>query len=147
MEEKILLVDDEEGIRKVLGISLMDIGYQVITAENGREALAAFREHTPPIVLTDIKMPLMDGIDLLQEIKAESPDTEVIMLTGHGDMDLAIKCLKLEATDFITKPINDDVLEIALKRAHDRMGMRATAGLHGKPGDPGPGAGGPVDQQ
>jgi YesN/AraC family two-component response regulator len=125
MEEKILLVDDEEGIRKVLGISLMDIGYQVITAENGREALAAFRQHTPPIVLTDIKMPLMDGIDLLQEIKAESPDTEVIMLTGHGDMDLAIKCLKLEATDFITKPINDDVLEIALKRAHDRMGMRA----------------------
>jgi YesN/AraC family two-component response regulator len=125
MEEKILLVDDEEGIRKVLGISLMDIGYQVITAENGREALAAFQEHTPPIVLTDIKMPLMDGIDLLQEIKAESPDTEVIMLTGHGDMDLAIKCLKLEATDFITKPINDDVLEIALKRAHDRMGMRA----------------------
>ncbi len=125
MEEKILLVDDEEGIRKVLGISLMDIGYQVITAENGREALAAFRQHTPPIVLTDIKMPLMDGIDLLQYIKAESPDTEVIMLTGHGDMDLAIKCLKLEATDFITKPINDDVLEIALKRAHDRISMRA----------------------
>ncbi len=124
MEEKILLVDDEEGIRKVLGISLMDIGYQVFTAQNGREALAVFRQHSPPIVLTDIKMPLMDGIDLLQQIKAESPDTEVIMLTGHGDMDLAIKCLKLEATDFITKPINDDVLEIALKRANDRISMR-----------------------
>jgi signal transduction histidine kinase/FixJ family two-component response regulator len=124
MEEKILLVDDEEGIRKVMGISLMDIGYQVFTAQNGKEALAVFRQHRPPIVLTDIKMPLMDGIDLLQQIKAESPDTEVIMLTGHGDMDLAIKCLKLEATDFITKPINDDVLEIALKRANDRIGMR-----------------------
>ncbi len=124
MQEKILLVDDEEGIRKVLGISLMDIGYQVFTAKNGKEALAVFREHSPPIVLTDIKMPLMDGIDLLQQIKAESPDTEVIMLTGHGDMDLAIKCLKLEATDFITKPINDDVLDIALKRANDRISMR-----------------------
>jgi len=124
MEEKILLVDDEEGIRKVLGISLMDIGYQVFTAQDGKEALAVFRQHSPPIVLTDIKMPLMDGIDLLQQIKAESPDTEVIMLTGHGDMDLAIKCLKLEATDFITKPINDDVLEIALKRANDRINMR-----------------------
>ncbi len=124
MEEKILLVDDEEGIRKVLGISLMDIGYQVFTAQDGKEALAVFRKHTPPIVLTDIKMPIMNGIDLLQQIKAESPDTEVIMLTGHGDMDLAIKCLKLEATDFITKPINDDVLEIALKRANDRISMR-----------------------
>ncbi len=125
MEEKILLVDDEEGIRKVLGISLMDIGYQVFTAQNGKEALTVFRQERPPIVLTDIKMPVMDGIDLLQQIKAESPDTEVIMLTGHGDMDLAIKCLKLEATDFITKPINDDVLEIALKRANDRILMRA----------------------
>jgi PAS domain S-box-containing protein len=125
MEEKILLIDDEEGIRKVLGISLMDIGYQVFTAGDGKEGLTAFRAHRPPIVLTDIKMPHMDGIDLLQQIKAESPDTEVIMLTGHGDMDLAIKCLKLEATDFITKPINDDVLEIALKRAHERIDMRA----------------------
>lgn len=124
METKILLVDDEEGIRKVLGISLMDIGYQVLSAENGHEGLKVFRQHAPPIILTDIKMPLMDGIELLQQIKAESPDTEVIMLTGHGDMDLAIKCLKLEATDFITKPINDDVLEIALKRANDRIGMR-----------------------
>jgi len=124
MEEKILLVDDEEGIRKVLGISLMDIGYQVFTAQDGKEALAVFRKHSPPIVLTDIKMPLMDGVDLLKQIKAESPDTEVIMLTGHGDMDLAIECLKLEATDFITKPINDDVLEIALKRANDRIRMR-----------------------
>ena len=124
MEEKILLVDDEEGIRKVLGISLMDIGYQVITAQDGKEALAVFQQQAPPIVLTDIKMPVMDGIDLLQQIKAQSPETEVIMLTGHGDMDLAIKCLKLEATDFITKPINDDVLEIALKRAHERIDMR-----------------------
>lgn len=124
METKILLVDDEEGIRKVLGISLMDIGYQVFTAENGAEAMTVFREHRPPIVLTDIKMPVMDGIDLLRQIKTESPDTEVIMLTGHGDMELAIRCLKLEATDFITKPINDDVLEIALKRAHDRITMR-----------------------
>jgi PAS domain S-box-containing protein len=124
METQILLVDDEEGIRKVLGISLMDIGYQVLTAQNGKEALEVFRRHTPPIVLTDIKMPVMDGIDLLQRIKAEKPDTEVVMLTGHGDMDLAIKCLKLEATDFITKPINDDVLEIALKRANDRISMR-----------------------
>lgn len=124
MAEKILLVDDEAGIRKVLGISLADMGYHVFTAENGREALDIFRQEQPAIVLTDITMPVMDGVDLLQHIKRENADTEVVMITGHGDMDLAIKCLKLEATDFITKPINDDALEIALKRSHDRIHMR-----------------------
>jgi PAS domain S-box-containing protein len=124
MADKILLVDDEAGIRKVLGISLADMGYHVFTAENGREALDIFKQERPALVLTDIKMPVMDGVDLLQHIKRENVDTEVIMITGHGDMDLAIKCLKLEATDFITKPINDDALEIALKRAHDRIHMR-----------------------
>jgi signal transduction histidine kinase/FixJ family two-component response regulator len=123
-DKRILLVDDEEGIRKVLGISLEDLGYQVASASDGIQALKLYREHQPPIVITDIKMPAMDGIDLLKNIKAENPDTEVIMLTGHGDMDLAIECLKLEATDFITKPINDDVLNIALRRAQERIQMR-----------------------
>ncbi len=124
MDNRILLVDDEAGIRKVLGIALTDSGYTVIPAENGEEALRLFREQNPPIVLTDIKMPDMDGIELLQRIKQESPDTEVIMFTGHGDMDLAIKSLKYEATDFVTKPINDEILEIALKRARERISMR-----------------------
>jgi len=121
---KLLLVDDEAGIRKVLSITLSDIGYEVFTAENGDQALEIFREKIPPIVLTDIKMPGMDGIELLQKIKLESPDTEVIMITGHGDMDLAIKSLKYRAIDFVTKPINDDVLEIALNRAHEKIQMR-----------------------
>ena len=124
MTNKLLLVDDEEGIRKVLGISLTDLGYQVLTAENGEEALEIFRRENPPIVLTDIKMPVMDGIELLRKIKDESPDAEVIMITGHGDMDLAIKSLKYRAIDFVTKPINDDILEIALGRAHEKILMR-----------------------
>ena len=123
-DEKILVVDDEEGIRKVLSISLSDIGYKVFTAENGEQALKVFRKTDPSIVLTDIKMPEMDGITLLQKIKEENPDTEVIMITGHGDMDLAIKSLQNEAIDFVTKPINDDVLEIALSRAHEKISMR-----------------------
>lgn len=124
MDKSILLIDDEEGIRKVLGISLSDIGYRVFTAASGEEGLHIFREEKPPIVLTDIKMPGMDGIELLRIIKEENPDTEVIMITGHGEMDLAIESLKLEATDFVTKPINDEVLGIALKRAHERITMR-----------------------
>jgi len=124
MDKSILLVDDEEGIRKVLSILLADMGYQVLTAATGAEALRTFEKLRPPIVLTDIKMPEMDGIELLRKLKQISPDTEVIMITGHGDMDLAIKSVKYEATDFVTKPINDEILEIALKRAHERITMR-----------------------
>ena len=120
----ILLVDDEADIRDVLEIALSDSGYNVRTAENGNEALRLFRELNPPVVLTDIKMPSMDGIELLRKIKFENPETEVIMITGHGDMDLAIESLKNEATDFITKPINVDALEISLKRAYDKILMR-----------------------
>jgi PAS domain S-box-containing protein len=124
MDNTLLLADDEEGIRRVLSIALTDSGFDVLTAENGLEALETFRRVMPDIVLTDIKMPGLDGIGLLRAIKAERPETEVIMLTGHGDVDLAIESLKLEATDFVTKPINDDVLEIALKRARERIAMR-----------------------
>ncbi len=122
--DTLLLVDDEEGIRKILGITLMDKGYDVHVASNAEEALRLFKEIQPGIVVTDIKMPGMDGIELLRRIKAQNAETEVIMLTGHGGIELAIKSLKLEATDFITKPINDDVLDIALKRARERITMR-----------------------
>jgi signal transduction histidine kinase len=120
----VLLVDDEQGIRNVLGITLEDLGYEVLQAGNGDEALAIFKQALPSIVLTDIKMPGMDGIDLLMAVKRLQPETEVIMITGHGDTDLAIKSLKFEATDFITKPIHDTVLETALKRAGERITMR-----------------------
>ncbi len=124
MTEKILLIDDEEGIRTVLGITLADYGYEVLKAGSGGEALQIFRDQKPAIVLTDIKMPGMDGIQVLRKIKEESPDTEVIMITGHGDIELAIQSLKCDATDFITKPINDDALEIALKRANEKIYLK-----------------------
>jgi signal transduction histidine kinase len=121
MDNKILLVDDEADIREVLNLALSDLGYQVFEAKNGDMALGIFKEIGPPIVLTDIKMPHMDGIELLQKVKLENPETEVIMITGHGDMDLAVKSLKYEATDFITKPINVEALEIALRRTRDKI--------------------------
>jgi signal transduction histidine kinase len=124
MTDNILLVDDEAGIRKVLGISLADLGYTVHSAENASAALAIIEAIRPAITLTDIKMPGMDGIELLKTIKVRYPDTEVIMLTGHGDMDLAIESLKFQATDFITKPISEVALTVALQRAADRIEMR-----------------------
>ena len=123
-DNRILVVDDEADLREILKIYLVELGYAVETAPNGQAGLERFQTWRPPIVMTDIKMPGMDGIALLQRIKEVAPETEVIMITGHGDMDLAIKSLKLEATDFITKPINDDALGIALKRSHERIDMR-----------------------
>lgn len=117
----ILLVDDEQDIRDVLQVTLADAGYHVLPAANGCEALDIFRRSQPAIVVTDIKMPVMDGIELLRQLKRENPETEVIMITGHGDMDLAIKSLKHEAADFITKPINVDALEIALRRTREKI--------------------------
>jgi len=120
----LLLVDDEPGLRKVLGITLTDLGYDVLMASDGKEGLRLFRGRLPSIVLSDVKMPGMGGIELLRAIKRTRPETEVIMITGHGDMDLAVRSLKFEATDFITKPISEDALEIALKRAHERIILR-----------------------
>ncbi len=123
-EKQILLVDDEEDIRDVLSISLADMGYEVLVAENGATALDLFKEKRPKIVMTDIKMPGMDGIEILKKIKALNQYTQVIMITGHGDTDIAIKSLKYEAIDFITKPISTDALEISLKRASEKILMR-----------------------
>ncbi|WP_415713718.1 response regulator [Maridesulfovibrio sp.] len=122
--KKLLLVDDEEGIRRFLGLTLMDLGYEVETAENGESALKAIPEISPSIILTDIKMPRMDGIELLKAVKADYPHIEVIMLTGHGDIDLAIESLKFDAADFITKPIDDEVLEISLGRVMEKIELK-----------------------
>ncbi|MHC1788098.1 ATP-binding response regulator [Solidesulfovibrio sp.] len=124
MSERLLLVDDEEDIRRFLGMFLADLGYEVHAAENGAQALELFDAVEPAIVLTDIKMPGMDGMELLKRIKARAPETEVVMISGHGDMDLAIGCLQYEAADFVTKPINHDILDAALKRIEEKLALR-----------------------
>lgn len=124
MAEKVMLVDDEDAIREILGLSIADLGYEVETAANGEAAIALFSRFAPGIVLTDIKMPGMDGIELLKRLKELNPDTEVIMVSGHGDMDLVVKSLQFEALDFITKPIRDELLVSALKRAAEKITMR-----------------------
>ncbi|MDO9083768.1 MAG: response regulator [Humidesulfovibrio sp.] len=130
MAMNVLLVDDEAGIRKVVGITLADMGYAVHEAASGDEALAVFEQVRPPVVLTDIRMPGMDGLELLRRIKALSPETEVILVTGHGDLDMAVAGLKLDACDFIAKPVGPDVLEIALKRASDKIALRERLRSH-----------------
>jgi len=123
-KKSVLIVDDEADIRDVLAIALQDMGYRTLEAENAAQAFDVFRTENPQIVVTDIKMPGGDGIELLRKIKHENPETEVIMITGHGDMNLAIRSLKYRATDFITKPINVDALDIAIRRALEKIDMR-----------------------
>ncbi len=121
---KILLIDDEEDILDVLSLSLRSDGYDVITAASGEEGLKAFEKESPPIVLTDLKMPGMDGLDVLKRVKNTNPDTEVIVITGHGDMDSAIDALRYGASDFVNKPVREEALEIALKRAKEKLVIR-----------------------
>jgi signal transduction histidine kinase len=123
--DKILVIDDEKATLAMLRLLLSAYGYSVLTAENGPAGIEVFKKERPPVVLTDIKMPGMDGIQVLQKIKEENRDTEVIMVTGHGDIELAIQSLKFDATDFITKPINNDMLEVALKRVKEKITLKA----------------------
>ena len=122
--DKLLLIDDEPDILRVLSISLKADGYEVIPALNGAEGLEAFAAHKPAIVITDIKMPGMDGIEVLEKIKEMDADTEVIIITGHGDIDNAIESLKYGASDFINKPVRDEALSIALARAKEKLDIK-----------------------
>jgi len=121
---KILLIDDEVDIVRVLSMSLKIDGYDVVTAYSGEEGLEVFDRESPHVVLTDIKMPGMDGLEVLKKIKELNPESEVIIITGHGDIDSAIEALQYGASDFINKPIRDEALSIALNRAKEKLDMR-----------------------
>ncbi len=126
----ILVIDDERPTLRMFELFLGAYGYTVLTAASGEDGLAVFVEKRPPIVLTDIKMPGMDGLAVLRAIKEDSPETEVVVITGHGDVDLALTALGLRATDFIDKPIRREALEAALARANARL-EHAAAGANG----------------
>lgn len=116
----VLVIDDEAATLTMFRLFLNAYGFNVLVAEDGKSGLALLHQHRPEIVFTDLKMPEMDGFEVLKEIKRVAPQTEVIVITGHGDMDLVLQALNLDATDFINKPIKRSALEAALQRATDR---------------------------
>ena len=121
---KVLVIDDERPILELLEISLVSEGYEVLIADNGKEGLRIFEEEQPiKLVLTDIRMPGIDGIEVLKRIKTIDMEAEVIVVTGHGDMDSAIAALQSGASDFVVKPIRDEALLIALKRAEKKVSI------------------------
>jgi len=121
---KIVLIDDEEDIREVMALALQDAGYNVRTAADGIAGIMLCDDTAPQIVITDIRMPGMDGLQVLETLKTKYPDIEVIVATAFGEMDLAIRALQLDASDFVTKPISDEALNLALKRAKNRYTSR-----------------------
>jgi two-component system nitrogen regulation response regulator NtrX len=102
----ILIVDDEEGIRQVLSDCLRDEGYRVVLAEDGFQALRLLGEEPVELVILDVWLPNMGGIEVLQRIKAEYPEVEVVVISGHGNINLAVQAVKLGAFDFLEKPLS-----------------------------------------
>ena len=102
---KILVVDDEEGAQELFNIILTDEGYDVCLANCGEEALALLKENAFNLVITDIRMPKMDGLQLLQEIRKIGCKTDVIMVTAYGEVESYLKAMSLGAAEYINKPI------------------------------------------
>ena len=106
-EIPILVVDDEQSIRNVLSQVLKDEGFAVTEAADGEQAMAAFEEAFYPLVITDIVMPGLSGIELLEKIKKRNYETQVIIITSHASMDTAIQALRNGAYDYLFKPFED----------------------------------------
>jgi len=113
----ILIVDDEKNTREGLKHFLSGLDYDVSIAESGKEAVSLIRKERPEVVLTDLKMPEMDGITLLHEIKRIKPETIVIVLTAYGTVENAVQAMKAGAFHYLMKPVNFEELELALKKA------------------------------
>ena len=124
---KILVIDDEKPTLSMFRLFLEAWGYSVLTVENGMQGLEIFRKEKPDIVITDIKMPGIDGLAVLQQILDVDPKALVIVITGHGDADLAQRAMENKAVAFIHKPIKKEALDAALKKAMERLDHNAYA--------------------
>jgi two-component system nitrogen regulation response regulator NtrX len=119
MNKTILIVDDEESICQTLGGILTDEGYEVVVAGSGEEALRILEEELPQLVLLDIWLPGMDGIETLKAIKGAHPQLQVVMMSGHGTIETAVRATKLGAFDFIEKPLSLEKVILAVNHALD----------------------------
>ena len=121
----LLLVDDEPNLRKVLGALLRKEGYEVLEAANGVEALGVLDSETVEVVISDLKMPKMDGNTLLKEVRLRWPDLPFVMLTAHGTVDAAVEALKNGALDFLSKPFDKDEIRMVVAKALRTVDSRA----------------------
>ncbi len=119
-EIRVLVVDDEETVRNLLQRILKEVGYDVATAANGQEALAKMAKLKPGVVLLDIRMSGMSGIEVLEQIRTNWPETCVVMATAAADVQTAVEAMTKGAYDYITKPFNQDDLLLKVQRAVEK---------------------------
>src|SRR6266511_1424824 len=113
-EKTILLVDDDASLRRVLAHHLTEAGYRVLTAADGKAGLDLFTEEQVEMVITDVQMPGMSGLDLLRRIKVMDLDTVVLVITAYGSIETAVEAMKLGAHEYITKPFNREELLLTI---------------------------------
>ncbi len=121
---RILVADDDESLRWVTQVQLQRAGYEVLAAENGQAALELLRDTAVDLVITDLKMPGMSGLDLLRQVRLESPETNVIVVTAYGTVETAVEAMKAGAFDYITKPVNPEELKLTAARALEHVALR-----------------------
>ena len=124
IDKRILVVDDDESLRWVTQVQLQQNGYQVNAAADADQALAMIREALPDLVITDLKMPGISGLDLLKKIRTEYPEVMVIMVTAFGTVETAVEAMKAGAYDYITKPVNMEELRLMVSRGLDHLNLR-----------------------
>jgi len=118
---KVLIIEDDESAKNMLARVIKKEGFNVLTAENGRVGMEVFEKEKPQIIVSDLKMPEMSGMEVLKEIKKISPRTQFILMTAFGEVDTAIEALREGALDYIKKPIDLDVVILALGRAKEKI--------------------------
>ncbi len=135
--KQVLIVDDEPNLRKILSAQLSRDGYDVLTADDGEQGLAQLKEHHIDLVITDLKMPKLDGMTLLRRALVEEPDLPIILITAHGTIDTAVEALKAGAFDFVTKPFDKDEVRQIVSKA---LKTRELRGADATPASAGQGA-------
>jgi DNA-binding NtrC family response regulator len=128
-DSRILLVDDDRELADALVESLSNLGYSAKAAYSGREGLNTFEKWAFQLVITDLKMPDMDGIELLRAVKTLDKEAVVIIITGYGTIESAVKAIRQGAYDYITKPVKMNELELVIDRALERRTLSKRLGI------------------
>ncbi len=128
MNDKILVIDDDESIRQSLKNLLSRLGYFVLTAESGNSGLELIRKYSPDLVISDIRMPGLTGLELLKRIKELNINSKVILITAHDDVQTTIESIQNGAYEYFEKPLNIEKLKIAVHRALESKSLSERLG-------------------
>jgi two-component system NtrC family response regulator len=125
MSDTILLIDDDDSLRRVTEYNLLEAGFDIITSASGREGIELFKKNEPDLVITDVKLGDMDGLEVLGAIKRVAPETPVIVITAFGSIEMAVKAMHEGAFNFITKPFDRETLRLSCIKALELTSLRS----------------------